>query len=340
MKIKSVLSQSAFWQINKSLAQKVGLESALLLSDLIDRESYFEGRGMLIDINGEGYFFVTSKQISDATTLSYRKQKKCITTLEDEGMIKTFLRGVPAKLHFTICESKIWQSVNTSISETLKLDLAKTQYKSERNAKTINNNKEIIIDNNNKAIDKKEIKQSKQASNVLVVEDSIVIKKERKKAEKVPSDLDAAIKYFYERNSTTEEAEKFYDHYCSNGWVVGKARTPMKDWKASVRNWLRNAPSFKNHNNDPKMSDAQIRSNQMRLIGDSSHRKEEFDAMDRMFEAGLGGVPSKQVVTHQPKQHALPDGGVGIEAANAFLAKRKEREEAKKLEDNQMELLR
>jgi len=150
MKIKSVLSQGAFWQINKSLAQKVGLESALLLSDLIDRESYFEGRDMLIDINGEGYFFVTSKQISDATTLSYRKQKKCITTLEEQGMIKTFLRGVPAKLHFTICESKIWQSVNTSISETLKLDLAKTQYKSERNANSINNNKEIRIDNNNK----------------------------------------------------------------------------------------------------------------------------------------------------------------------------------------------
>ena len=149
MKIKSVLSQGAFWQINKSLAQKVGLEAALLLSDLIDRESYFDSRDMLININGEKYFFVTSKQISDATTLSYRKQKSSITTLENEGMIKTFLRGVPAKLHFTICESKIWQSVNTSISETIKLDLAETQNKNERNAKTINNNKEIIIHNNN-----------------------------------------------------------------------------------------------------------------------------------------------------------------------------------------------
>ena len=149
MKIKSVLSQSAFWQINKALAQKVGIEPALLLSDLIDRESYFDNRNMLIDINGEGYFFVTSKQILDATTLSYRKQKGSIKTLENEGMIKTFLRGVPAKLHFTICESKIWQSVNTSISETINLDLAETQNKNERNAKTINNNKEIIIHNNN-----------------------------------------------------------------------------------------------------------------------------------------------------------------------------------------------
>ena len=33
-------------------------------------------------------------------------------------------------------------------------------------------------------------------------------------------------------------AEKFIDHYQSNGWMVGK--TKMKDWKAAVRNWERN----------------------------------------------------------------------------------------------------
>ena len=34
------------------------------------------------------------------------------------------------------------------------------------------------------------------------------------------------------------EAEKFVDHYSSNGWKVGK--NSMKDWKASVRNWTKN----------------------------------------------------------------------------------------------------
>lgn len=33
-------------------------------------------------------------------------------------------------------------------------------------------------------------------------------------------------------------AERFYDHYSANGWKVGK--TPMKDWKAAVRNWEKN----------------------------------------------------------------------------------------------------
>lgn len=37
------------------------------------------------------------------------------------------------------------------------------------------------------------------------------------------------------------DAHHFYDYYESNGWKVGKS--PMKDWKATVRNWERNGYS-------------------------------------------------------------------------------------------------
>jgi hypothetical protein len=33
-------------------------------------------------------------------------------------------------------------------------------------------------------------------------------------------------------------AERFHDHFASNGWKVG-GRAPMKDWKAALRNWVR-----------------------------------------------------------------------------------------------------
>ena len=42
------------------------------------------------------------------------------------------------------------------------------------------------------------------------------------------------------------DAEKFFDYYESNGWMVG--RTKMKNWKAAARNWSRN--QSKNQNND------------------------------------------------------------------------------------------
>lgn len=37
--------------------------------------------------------------------------------------------------------------------------------------------------------------------------------------------------------STDFDQERFVDFYAQKGWMVGKSR--MKDWKASVRNWVR-----------------------------------------------------------------------------------------------------
>jgi hypothetical protein len=48
------------------------------------------------------------------------------------------------------------------------------------------------------------------------------------------------------------DAEKFCDHYDSNGWLVGK--NPMKDWKASVRTWKRNSSKFETPNSSNKIT--------------------------------------------------------------------------------------
>ncbi|STZ28386.1 DUF6291 domain-containing protein [Myroides odoratus] len=50
--------------------------------------------------------------------------------------------------------------------------------------------------------------------------------------------------YCFERNNGID-AQRFFDHYESNGWMVGK--TKMKDWKAAVRTWERNSNN-KNQN--------------------------------------------------------------------------------------------
>lgn len=44
--------------------------------------------------------------------------------------------------------------------------------------------------------------------------------------------------YCFERNNGID-AQRFFDHYESNGWMVGK--TKMKDWKAAVRTWEKNS---------------------------------------------------------------------------------------------------
>lgn len=40
------------------------------------------------------------------------------------------------------------------------------------------------------------------------------------------------------------EAEKFFNHYKSNGWLLG-GKVPMRNWKASCRSWAAKIPYFK-----------------------------------------------------------------------------------------------
>jgi hypothetical protein len=49
--------------------------------------------------------------------------------------------------------------------------------------------------------------------------------------------------YFASQTFPPVEAEKFYNYFQSNGWLVG-GRTKMKDWKAAARNWMLNAKKF------------------------------------------------------------------------------------------------
>ena len=49
------------------------------------------------------------------------------------------------------------------------------------------------------------------------------------------------LDYAKEKSLKVECIDDFMDYYDSNGWRVGKAGLPMKDWKASFRKWCRNS---------------------------------------------------------------------------------------------------
>ena len=60
--------------------------------------------------------------------------------------------------------------------------------------------------------------------------------------------------YFIEKSFTEIEAQRFFNYFESNGWLVG-GRTKMKDWKAAARNWMLNSNKFsKMDNNKPPLS--------------------------------------------------------------------------------------
>ena len=77
---------------------------------------------------------------------------------------------------------------------------------------------------------------AKKEEKEFVVTSSIV---EKPKLEEIKS-------YFQENNFPELEAQKFFNYFSSNGWLVG-GKTPMVDWQAAAQNWILNSINF-NHN--------------------------------------------------------------------------------------------
>ena len=105
MNLKRLLGQNAFWMVNKSLALKVGVEAALLLSLLIDLD------------NGE-WFECSHDLVTEKTGMKRRKVTSAFDALQDAGFIEKDHKGMPRTNHYRICTDLLVQNVQTSMYET------------------------------------------------------------------------------------------------------------------------------------------------------------------------------------------------------------------------------
>jgi len=55
--------------------------------------------------------------------------------------------------------------------------------------------------------------------------------------------IDQVISFFLEKNYPAPEAKKFFNHYQSNGWLVG-GKSPMQNWQSSGHKWMMNVSNF------------------------------------------------------------------------------------------------
>lgn len=74
---------------------------------------------------------------------------------------------------------------------------------------------------------------------------------DEKKKRFAPPSLDD-VKSYIREGGYNVDAERFMDYYGSNGWKVGK--NPMKDWKATVRNWNRTGVTMPRAQSPPAAS--------------------------------------------------------------------------------------
>jgi len=74
---------------------------------------------------------------------------------------------------------------------------------------------------------------------------------------------------FIKKGSTNKEAEKFYNHYCSNGWKVG-GKSKMKSLAHSIANWILRTKDYNNEKPNKQERTKQLQESTSRQFGVST----------------------------------------------------------------------
>ena len=179
--------------------------------------------------------------------------KLLLKSLDDDGVI--FFDGIEptieAEIALKIREQEINVKAAMAIFESLGLlqkggecDSAKRvrEFRAkQKEAKALHCNSAVTSGNKNVTLEKeieKEIELEKEEANAS----THVRTRESEKPDPEPKrfkkpTLKELETYKQETNLNLVDCSAFYDFYESKGWAVGKA--PMKDWRASMRNWQR-----------------------------------------------------------------------------------------------------
>ena len=110
----------------------------------------------------------------------------------------------------------------------------------------INNTNNLNIENVSNL--NEQAKNFQESNNDFVISTiGEITSQEKKLREKkkgfIQPNLQEVKSYFQEHNFPEIEAQKFFNYFSSNGWLVG-GKTPMVDWQAAAQNWMINAPKF------------------------------------------------------------------------------------------------
>ena len=238
--ITDLLRNDGFIIYNKNLAKNIGVNEAILYSELLSRWNYFRQRGQLTE---DGFFFNTVKDLEDGTALSDYQQRRALNSLKDKGLIEMEVRGIPAKRYFRIVEdSELITSYLVSpeleledrSQETKELELEKLEDRSqetkELESKKLDPNKtnKIRLENNTKIKEGGQVPPSeiKTNSTSLTKQTSLLDKKEtkkQKKAREIGKMRDMILAF-----TTNQEVRRALTDYFN--FRVGRGLTP-KQWE-------------------------------------------------------------------------------------------------------------
>lgn len=168
------------------------------------------------------------------------KVRRFLKVLQKDSMLRYENETVTTRI--TICNYDSYQDLR-NVSETLmkrRRNADETQANPNKNVKNVNNNIDPTpnMDQNPESNlhSKERSSFNSPYSSELASESSLTPGASRFKK---PNRL-SVRQFFVSRQLSTDEADRFYDYYESCGWVIGKSRKPMKNWKGAVNTWIQN----------------------------------------------------------------------------------------------------
>ena len=172
MNILSILASDNYIVINRDLLKKYGINVTLMLCELASEYNYFDKSGKLED----GMFYSTIDNISERTGLSKYQQAEALKALDEDGIVKSVIKGMPAKRYFKIdVEELTKQIANISLSSCKEI-----RKQAGEKLETKNNNIKLINKSNNlkDKESKKEESNNTQNQHVETSEELNQLKKE------------------------------------------------------------------------------------------------------------------------------------------------------------------
>jgi hypothetical protein len=166
MSLKSILGTSAYWQINKKIANSLGLEATCLLQHLIDLDEY--------SYKGLPFYQQENRLLQDLPLKNIAHLRIAKSVLIKNGFIKVEKKGNPAKHMFTINSDSVLnflksisECTSTTTSECVFSECTSTTT-SECTSTTTNSECNSTTTNTNK-LNKKQKQNTNTASGVATV---------------------------------------------------------------------------------------------------------------------------------------------------------------------------
>lgn len=198
--------------------------------------------------DGETWFTGSSKYISEWLNIDRRNVLAVLQKLVEKGFLiknEKIINGVKlCDYKAVICSDKTSQGMmnhHRGSDETSQGGYDETSHHN-NSIDNIEDNIYIHATTNNLGIQAQKTKKNNQ----LDFQDGIQVERYLEKRFTKPT-LEQVKQYCIERNNNVD-CDRFVNYYESNGWKVGKS--PMKDWKAAVRNWERSSFNQPAQNNE------------------------------------------------------------------------------------------